>query len=111
MSINDYVDKAHANAISKGWHEEKRTFGELIALCHCELSEAMEEYRNGRATAEVYYNSDNPQKPEGIAVELADVVIRIFDIFGLYRLDLEKVIDLKMEYNKTRSHKHGGKKI
>ena len=50
-------------------------------------------------------------KPEGIPSELADIVIRVFDICGYYEIDLEAAIKEKMEYNKTRQFKHGGKKI
>ena len=127
--INDLIKKAHENAINKGWHGEKRTFGELIALCHSELSEALEEYRNGNSEIDIYSKCKSEEikkvgqggcgvckycalnKPEGIPIELADVVIRIFDICGLYGIDLEKAINLKMEYNETRPQKHGGKII
>lgn len=54
MKINEMVEKVHKNAIEKGWHTEKRSFGELVALCHCELSEAIEEYRDGRGYTEIY---------------------------------------------------------
>ena len=46
--INEFMREVHENAKNHGWHEEKRSFGELIALCHSELSEALEEYRNGK---------------------------------------------------------------
>lgn len=108
MRINELVEKVHQNAIEKGWHTEKRSFGELIALCHCELSEAIEEYRKGHYENETYYYC---QAPEGIPIELADVVIRIMDMCGLYGIDLEEAIEIKMEYNKTRPCRHGGKKI
>lgn len=46
-------------------------------MIHCELSEAVEEYRNGHGLTEIYYNDDG--KPEGVPVELADAVIRTLD--------------------------------
>ena len=48
-------------------------------------------------------------KPEGEAVELADAVIRVMDYFGRQGWDLEAVIALKLAYNATRGHRHGGK--
>lgn len=47
------------------------------------------------------------KKPEGVAVELADAVIRIADLCGHLGIDLEAAIDLKMAYNETRPFKHG----
>lgn len=47
------------------------------------------------------------KKPEGVAVELADAVIRIADLCGHLGIDLEAAIALKMDYNETRPFKHG----
>lgn len=52
---------------------------------------------------------DSFHKAEGEAIELADAVIRIMDYFGHKGWDFEKIVRLKFEYNKTRSHRHGGK--
>ena len=80
---------------------------EKIALCHSELSEAIEELRDGHSPTEVYYNST---KPEGFGIELADTVIRIMHICGHHDIDLEEMITSKLAYNKTRPYRHGNKK-
>ena len=108
MNINDLIAEAHANAVAHGFWEEDRPFAEQIALMHSELSEALEEFRDGHGMQEVYWPPPF-SKPEGIPIELADVIIRICDTCGKYRIDLEEAIRLKMEYNKTRPYKHGKK--
>lgn len=110
MNISELVKQAHETAIRKGWYEEPRTFGEMIALCHSELSEALEDYRNGNEPDHIWLDEING-KLRGIPIELADVMIRIFDMCGHYDIDLELAIAEKMEYNKTRPYKHGGKVI
>jgi NTP pyrophosphatase (non-canonical NTP hydrolase) len=108
--MNKLVMEAHENAVAHGWWEEDRGFAEIIALMHSELSEALEEYGNGHDPQAIYYYAQKG-KPEGIPIELADVVIRIFDACGRYEIDLDEAVRIKMEYNKTRPYKHGGKKI
>ena len=108
MSLNNLRDESHKIAREKGWWEEERTFGDLIALCHSELSEALEEYRRGQGPTEIYTIMPST-KPEGIPIELADVLIRVFDMAGFYGIDLDESVRLKTEYNKGRPQKHGGK--
>jgi NTP pyrophosphatase (non-canonical NTP hydrolase) len=108
MKIRDIQKEIHKNAKNHGWWDENRTFGEIIALCHSELSEALEEYRNHHKATEIYYRG---QKPEGIPIELADVIIRILDYCGKEGIDMGEAIKIKHEYNKTRPYKHGGKVI
>ena len=49
-------------------------------------------------------------KPEGIPIELADVVLRVADACAYYGIDLETAVQMKLKYNQTRSYMHGGKK-
>jgi NTP pyrophosphatase (non-canonical NTP hydrolase) len=110
--LNELARVAHANSVSKGWWESDRNFGETLTLIHQELSEAFEEYRQGREFTEVYYKpgTDGKMKPEGIPVELADVIIRILDFAGSVGIDLDSVLEEKMKYNATRPYRHGNLK-
>jgi NTP pyrophosphatase (non-canonical NTP hydrolase) len=93
--INNLCKEAYMIAKSKGWHDEPRETGTLLALIHSEVSEALEADRKG--------------DHENFVEELADVCIRIFDLCGSRGIDLETAISKKMERNKMRSYKHGGK--
>jgi len=99
------VGEVHQNAVDHGWWEGEFNFAEKIALMHSELSEALEGFRHG--------NRPDHHIPEfnNVEVELADVVIRIFDFCGHQEIDIGKVIVEKHNYNLTRAYKHGGKKI
>lgn len=114
MTIDELVKEAHATALEKGWWEPPKTVGELLVLLHSEISEALEEYRNDHAVYEVYHNELDRsfiKKPEGVPIELADVVIRIGDMCGYFGIDLESAIKAKMIYNKSRPYRHGGKTL
>lgn len=107
MRINSLVEMAHENAVNHNFWNPPMPFPTAIALIHSELSEALEEDRKGMPM--VYHNKGN-KKPEGVAVELADAVIRICDLCGYLKIDLEKVIAEKMAYNTGRDlNKHGKK--
>ena len=175
MNLAELQKEAHAIAKEKGWWDEERTFGDLIALVHSELSEALEAYReHGLKDWRSHTYSDgfvdeHPQgeKPEGVASEFADVVIRVADmaewyqwnldhvrpfaygglsfgeritechqqlslaygearfrvvhikillggVYGMaahYGIDLDAAIQAKLEYNRSRPYRHGGKTL
>jgi NTP pyrophosphatase (non-canonical NTP hydrolase) len=106
-SISHLQAVAHKIAIEHGWHDRPRGVPECLALIHSEVSEALEEFRNGRDLIETRVSDTG--KPEGFPVEIADVVIRCFDLAGSLGFDLEKVIVQKMNYNESRPYRHGNK--
>ena len=105
-TINHIAKEIHTNAIEHGWWEEERSLGEIVALCHSELSEALEAYRNGEPM--MWMNED---KPDGIAIEMIDCMIRILDYLAKENIDIDRLLMMKHEYNKTRTYKHGNKKL
>ncbi len=183
LDLNAFAREVHAVSVEHGWWEgeENNDIDTKIALIHAEWSEALEEYRAGRPMVyvpitgsaseggwryEVDLNEFAGRKPEGIAVELVDGVIRILDLMAAKDIDfaqagyicggkrtlpqlvavlhyatamsgpedddaaswlsgcieavrewledqgvdMDELMRLKHEYNKTRSYRHGGKR-
>lgn len=75
-----------------------------LALVHSEVSEATEAVINGVIKSTVVDG-----KPEGLGTEMADTHIRLLQLAGMLGQDSTKEFALKMDYNHTRSVKHGGK--
>ncbi len=129
--LNELAKEIHQTAVEHGWWENAPSFGEVVALCHSELSEALEEYRAKRPMVYADQIVEDPKsaagwemqrttdlkrfspadKPEGIAVEMADCLIRILDWAAHEGVDMDAIVRTKMEYNKTRTYRHGGKKL
>jgi len=91
-------------AKEKGFYDnENRNIGEMIALIHSELSEALEALRHNNP------KSDHIPKFSLVEEELADAIIRILDLSEYKHYDVSGAMLEKMKFNKTRERKHGKK--
>jgi len=121
-SIDAQCKKFNDLAVEKGWYgpeEDKKPVVDLIMtklmLIVSEVAEACEEVRNGSDFNEVRIR-EKDGKVEGFLAEMADIEIRVQDLIGelrrrgLVRRSYGEVVEMKHAFNKTRSHRHGGKK-
>jgi len=89
---------------------KERNVGEMLMLCVSELAEALEGHRKG-------LQDDKLPSRSMLSVELADCIIRIFDLSAGLNLDLGGAFVDKMHFNASREDhksenrvKEGGKK-
>ena len=108
--LNNLRDTIYAYNCEKGWWDNPREIGTCIALIHSELSEALEGDRKDLM-------DEHLPNRKSIEVELADAMIRIFDLCGYLNLDIGGALADKFEYNKSRAdherenrESEGGKK-
>jgi NTP pyrophosphatase (non-canonical NTP hydrolase) len=128
MQINETVKKAHQTAVDKGfWDKPEWNLGEKLMLITSELGEALEADRTGRyankdlfslflegngdaiVNEESYVENFKKHMKDSFEDEMADAVIRIFDLAGKMNVDLEYHIRHKMQFNSTRDKLHGKK--
>lgn len=118
-SINDAVRWIHGVNVEAGWWtdlttgesiKDTRNVGEILMLIVSEVAEGMEGHRKGLMDDKLPHRTM-------LEVELADAVIRIFDLAGAKGMDLGGAIVEKVKYNQSRAdHKvenrraDGGKK-
>jgi len=106
LAAFDYIiADAKATAHKSGFTHTPEQDGEKIALCHSELSEALESLRHGDPA------DDKIPEFTGSEAEFADTIIRICNFAAMRGQRLGAAIVAKLKYNRTRSFRHGGKKF
>jgi hypothetical protein len=105
-SLNDLAKEIWDICEEKGWNQDL-ILGNMVANLHTEISEAWEHIRAGNDPGDMWY--DDNCKPDGFGIELADEIIRILHIAKMYNLNMDKLVKIKMDFNKTRPYRHGNK--
>lgn len=89
---------------SNGWNvtdetswDESYKIPAILALISSEVSEALEAFRKDDF--------------ENFGEEMADVVIRVLDCTAGLGIDMDKAVADKLERNKQRGYRHGGKRV
>jgi len=105
--LHEMADEVYDLNVRKGWYDESRSFSDEIALLASEVFEAFDSYRDIGLESHTAENG----KPDDVASEFADVLIRLLDTCRRYDIDLQAEYERKMAYNRTRPYRHGGKKL
>ena len=99
--IHGLVQEAHQTAREHGWWKRNRNIAETLFKITMEVAEAGQALENGIPPDKHLSDYD------AFTVELADIVIRVFDLAGANDLKLGQAIVDKMEFNQTRPYRHG----
>jgi NTP pyrophosphatase (non-canonical NTP hydrolase) len=124
-NLTEFSKDIHQGNVKRGFYDDPKEIGTVLMLIVTELAEAMESYRGGNRLGSERLSSmewdsalDQEFSREDInqfkAVvkdtfedEIADTIIRLFDLCGWLNIDIHKHIILKLKYNSTRPYKHG----
>lgn len=106
MALTNISNLVHSMNVEAGWWSDIKTGESLkdnplfiaskLLMVHSEISEATEAHRKGK-------NDDKLPHRSGVEVELADAMIRIFDLAGAMNMDIGWAIVEKLVYNQQRA--------
>jgi len=115
MTLNELRDKVFAYAGRRGFHEQPPNFREQIAFAMAELAEALKADRSGKwgkwLDEQISFERDLFRMGTldyeyfvlgTVEEKIANTVICLCNIAGIYKIDLESHVNAKMTYNEMR---------
>ena len=121
MNLNKIAKEIHEANVKKGFYDKVPEIGTILMLVTSELAEALESDRKERfaklslfqqlidSGEYTFQNAFEGTIKDTFEDEIADAMIRLFDLSGHLGIDIDKHIELKLKYNSTRPPKHGKK--
>ena len=109
MQIEELMERVHKTAVEKGWWDADKPRHVLADICliHAEASEACESWRIHGMDKMLY--TDEHGKIQGLASEMADILIRVLDFCKARNVPIIEALEVKSDYNTRREFRHGNK--
>jgi NTP pyrophosphatase (non-canonical NTP hydrolase) len=115
--LNELSKEIYSQNVKKGFWDKPREVGTILMLINSELVEALEADRKSRhfelKTKPIVNNISDFKSAFETHVkdtfedEIADTIIRLLDLCGAAKIDIDWHIEQKLKYNQLRLHKHG----
>ena len=108
VSLRQFLDLCGIMSIGKfGVKPVPSELPEHLMFITSEVSEVYEEHRKGRAVDEIYWENG---KPEGIPIEMADVILKTLYVAEAYGMDMMKALRIKLIHNANKKRKKNGER-